>query len=493
MKNLLLSTEDRLNTVNGSRCPSREAPLKEIRYACGFRFVFFSEFLGIKKLLNEEGKISTTKTVNPLFEILYRYFEDNLLACSSFGAIFSPLFGGNLNISQNMNSYRKILKPSFNQLKELSQLECSNGNFTHLPMRFSKDAESSQREFYLELAKNYQEIPMEKDLYLNFVHAKSEESEKCFKHFLRNYDIEKIKFERALQSFTTGRKIRRHENTDKKINTEIENSIQGLCFRKPKKSIFHPSGNVSIRAQTRLLRLNSKKSPASRKIPTCFTPPPLERRDVVFSSTDLRKRTNEYYKNFAKLTLENDQARELRKKRRHLSVDKSERNTRNFKKAISFIPSEVQKPISLGDSLIKITPHKQKTKKTIKMKRITFKKPQRKKIEYKRPGYHKEKRYPVLKELFDILDSLQEKAVPKRLATVKERRSKYSSTCRPKKYRCKKGSGRMVPRSRNTKLSFIKSDSLIRERNIFTASKVCSSRMRVKSPETTSTNFESNL
>lgn len=131
---------------------------------------------------------------------------------------------------------------------------------------------------------------------MEFVDTKSEESKKYFKHFLRNYDIEKIKFERALQSFTTGRKIRRHENTDKKINMEIENSIQGVCFRKPKKSIFRPCGNISIRAQTRLSRINTKKSPTARKIPTCFTPPPPESRDEVFGSTNLQKRTEEYYK-----------------------------------------------------------------------------------------------------------------------------------------------------------------------------------------------------
>ena len=48
------------------------------------------------------------------------------------------------------------------------------------------------------------------------------------KKFLRNYDISRIKEERVVQSFSIGRKIRNEENTDKRINKEIENELNGL-------------------------------------------------------------------------------------------------------------------------------------------------------------------------------------------------------------------------------------------------------------------------
>jgi hypothetical protein len=47
------------------------------------------------------------------------------------------------------------------------------------------------------------------------------------KRYLRNYDITQIKHQRMLHSFTIGRKLIYKENTDNKINNEIENSING--------------------------------------------------------------------------------------------------------------------------------------------------------------------------------------------------------------------------------------------------------------------------
>ena len=58
------------------------------------------------------------------------------------------------------------------------------------------------------------------------------------------YDIDRIREERILKSFTIGRKLKAKENTDRRINTEIENMgnrlelilnlVQGLWVRKPK-------------------------------------------------------------------------------------------------------------------------------------------------------------------------------------------------------------------------------------------------------------------
>lgn len=75
------------------------------------------------------------------------------------------------------------------------------------------------------------------------------------KELLRSYDIDKIRYERVLNSFTIGRKLKHKENTgiqtyifnifwitftrlcylDKRINSEIENIVQGLCRRRPTK------------------------------------------------------------------------------------------------------------------------------------------------------------------------------------------------------------------------------------------------------------------
>ena len=45
--------------------------------------------------------------------------------------------------------------------------------------------------------------------------------------YVRNYDITQIKYQRMLNSFTIGRKLIPRENTDDKINMEIENTISG--------------------------------------------------------------------------------------------------------------------------------------------------------------------------------------------------------------------------------------------------------------------------
>ena len=40
-----------------------------------------------------------------------------------------------------------------------------------------------------------------------------------------------------LQSFSMGRKINPSENTDETINTQIENTIHGVWFRRPRKNV----------------------------------------------------------------------------------------------------------------------------------------------------------------------------------------------------------------------------------------------------------------
>jgi len=89
-----------------------------------------------------------------------------------------------------------------------------------------------------------------------------------------------------MKSFTLGRKIVAKENTDRKINTEIENSVMGICMRKPK---------------------GEPKTKKKTAVAIHFTP-----KDEIFGSIDLKKRTDEYYKKFAEDTLENDIQKELR-------------------------------------------------------------------------------------------------------------------------------------------------------------------------------------
>ena len=109
-----------------------------------------------------------------------------------------------------------------------------------------------------------------------------------FTHFLRNYDIFRVKENRMLQSFTIGRKIIQKENTDRKINTEIENTVLGVCMRKPKNKT--PKGKMRFRAPV-----------------VHFSP-----KDEVFGTLNLSKRTDEYYLKFASNSIDNDLEKEIR-------------------------------------------------------------------------------------------------------------------------------------------------------------------------------------
>ena len=46
--------------------------------------------------------------------------------------------------------------------------------------------------------------------------------------YLRQYDLQKIREQRIIQSFTVGRQLKYQENSDKRISKEIENEISGL-------------------------------------------------------------------------------------------------------------------------------------------------------------------------------------------------------------------------------------------------------------------------
>lgn len=109
-----------------------------------------------------------------------------------------------------------------------------------------------------------------------------------FTHFLRNYDIFRVKENRMLQSFTIGRKIIQKENTDRKINTEIENTVLGVCMRK--------------------LKNKTQKGKMRFKAPVVHFAPKNE----VFGTLDLSKRTDEYYLKFASNSIDNDLEKEIR-------------------------------------------------------------------------------------------------------------------------------------------------------------------------------------
>jgi len=71
---------------------------------------------------------------------------------------------------------------------------------------------------------------------------------------IRSYDIEKIRQQRVLESFRIGRQIKVKENTDRRINSEIESTVLGLCKRKPalrKGSIFEGIHHVHDMCRTK--------------------------------------------------------------------------------------------------------------------------------------------------------------------------------------------------------------------------------------------------
>jgi hypothetical protein len=96
------------------------------------------------------------------------------------------------------------------------------------------------------------------------------------------------------QSFTIGRKIVSKENTDTKLNTEIENAVMGVCMRKPKADlcISKPKGDAT---------------PKNKALSLHFTP-----KYEVFGSTCMQGRSDAYYAKFARETLENDIEKELK-------------------------------------------------------------------------------------------------------------------------------------------------------------------------------------
>ena len=116
-------------------------------------------------------------------------------------------------------------------------------------------------------------------------------SKNYLKILLRNYDIDRIRQERALISFTILRRIIPEENTDAKINTEIENSINGVWKRTPSKL-----------GRRMKITWNKKNSVSFAK----------KADKEVFGSTSISKRTDEYYRKFAQGTIENDILRERR-------------------------------------------------------------------------------------------------------------------------------------------------------------------------------------
>ena len=91
-------------------------------------------------------------------------------------------------------------------------------------------------------------------------------------------------------SFTLWRRIIPEENTDARINTEIENSINGVWKRIPSK-------------------LRGKKSILKNKNSFSFV---KKEGEEVFETTSFSKRTDEYYRTFARETIENDILREQR-------------------------------------------------------------------------------------------------------------------------------------------------------------------------------------
>ena len=102
--------------------------------------------------------------------------------------------------------------------------------------------------------------------------------------YLRTYDIEKIREQRVLQSFTFGRKLRYSENWDDRINKAIESMISTEWWQ-------------------RIPRLRSgdkSKEDSLRNHPD----------SSIFNSKGFEGRTDDFYKNFAYEMLAKDISKE---------------------------------------------------------------------------------------------------------------------------------------------------------------------------------------
>ena len=107
-------------------------------------------------------------------------------------------------------------------------------------------------------------------------------------HFTTNIKlVHQIIFYKVLDFLTKYVSIVYKENSDKRINTEIENIVNGWCMR-------------------RLKIINSSQK-TSQPEPVDHAPT-----DQVFSTNDFWKRTDKFYSNFAKDTLETDIEKEIR-------------------------------------------------------------------------------------------------------------------------------------------------------------------------------------
>ncbi|CAI2363462.1 unnamed protein product [Moneuplotes crassus] len=225
---------------------------------------------------------------------------------------------------------KEILKPSFEKIKEeMRSLDCESGNFTFLPIRYSPALTKYQRyeEFksFMKSIKTSIHKKKLQDYFIktqkNFCEDEDIKSNSYLKHFIRNYDIERVKHERVLQSFAIGRKIIPRENTDRKINMEIQNSVMGVCMRKPKTE-------------------NKNKTKANKNILPHFTP-----KNDVFGSLDLAKRTDEYYSNFARGTLQNDIEKKSRKKARRKNKSKKSTSAHMSQKTLTNSPKTAEKSV----------------------------------------------------------------------------------------------------------------------------------------------------
>lgn len=103
-------------------------------------------------------------------------------------------------------------------------------------------------------------------------------SKSQLERYVRNYDIAQIKYHRMLNSFAIGRKLNSRENSDLKINTDIENSICGI------QSLHSEPKNIGSRAS-----ITS-----------------LPRTEKIFTSLSFKGRNYNFYSKFARESLEKD-------------------------------------------------------------------------------------------------------------------------------------------------------------------------------------------
>ncbi|CAI2386650.1 unnamed protein product [Moneuplotes crassus] len=164
--------------------------------------------------------------------------------------------------------FTNILQPVKGQLDEYFDNSCKNKPiFSVDPIRFSPDKEQNPQETML---------------------ARLKLNKGKMKKYMRNYDINKIREHRIMNSFTVGRKISAKENSDNRINSAIDL----LIARETKKADSYLKAGIVTKKEINNIMPKKK----------------------IFESDNFGTRTDKFYKSIAEELIQNDIKRENQKR-----------------------------------------------------------------------------------------------------------------------------------------------------------------------------------